>query len=224
MPEYETQIRRPGEQMITLLDVLPTVSTTAELVYWVMEKLGSRVNNVAIQSLDFTGTGQGTKLGESDFVFERQSAETRTAGHIAKIAIQTLEDSAQLQAYLQTVMRYMVRFDMENQILNGDGTGKQIDGLINRATAYDVTLDANVTGLQQLDIISTAILQCSLTFFPATATTLNPRDVNDIKLLKDDQKRYLFVATRTVCRRSAHGASRRSRRRARPEGLFSSAR
>lgn len=194
VPSYEREIIRPGEQQITLLDVLPQVATDSPLIYWVQEVLGSRTNNAGIQSLDFTGTGQGTALGESDFVFDQKSAETRTYGHTAKIALQMLEDAPQLRGYLENIMRYMVRFDLEDQVLNGDGVGTNFNGLKAQATAYDVTLDAFVTNIQKLDVLRVAILQCALTFFPATASLLHPKDAASIELLKDSQNRYLFVS------------------------------
>lgn len=195
IPEYEPQLIRPGEQPITLLDVLPRAMTESPLIYWVVEVLGSRTNNVDIQSLDFTGTDQGTALGESDFVFDQKSAETRTYGHTAKVALQILEDVGQLRGYLENIMRYMVRFDLEDQIINGDNTGKNFNGLKNQATAYDATLDNDlgVTALQNLDVIRLAIHQCALTFFPATATLLHPAEATSLELLKDEDKRYLFV-------------------------------
>ncbi len=194
IPIYEPTIIAPGQQPITLLDVLPRSSTQSSLIYWVREVLGSRTNNTGIQSLDFTGTDQGTALGESDFVFNQESAETRTFGHTAKIAIQLLEDVGQLRGYLDNQMRYMVRFDLEDQILNGDGTGKNISGIKNQATAYDVTQDAGTANLQKLDVLKWAVTQTALTFFPATGMVLHPNDATDIVLLKDGDQRYLFVS------------------------------
>lgn len=195
IPDYEPELIRPGEQPITLLDVLPRAMTDAALIYWVVEVLGSRTNNADIQSLDFAGTGQGTALGESDFVFDQKSAEVRTYGHTAKIALQILEDVGQLRGYLENIMRYMVRFDLEDQIINGDNTGKNFNGLKNQATAYDATLDNDlgVQVVQNLDVIRLAIHQCALTWFPATATLLHPAEATSLELLKDGENRYLFV-------------------------------
>ena len=195
IPVYEPQIIRPGEQPITLLDVLPRATTMSPLIYWVVEVLGSRTDNTGIQSLDFTGTDQGTALGESDFVFNQLSAETRTFGHTAKIALQLLEDVGQLRGYLDNIMRYMVRYNLEGQILGGDGTGKNISGLKTQGTAFDTTLDTalGVTNQQNLDVIRIAIHQCALTFFPATATILHPQEATGLELLKDGDQRYLFV-------------------------------
>lgn len=194
VPVYEPTIIAPGQQPITLLDVLPQTTTESPLIYWVVEVLGSRTNNVGIQSLDFTGTGQGTALGESDFVFNQLSTETRTFGHTGKIALQVLQDIGQLRGYLENQMRYMVRFDLEDQIVNGDGTSKNISGLKNQATAYDATLDntLGVTNIQNLDVLRLAIMQTALTFFPATGMLLHPYEATGLELIKDGQQSYLF--------------------------------
>ena len=195
IPIYEPNIIAPGEQPITLLDILPMTMTESPLVFWVVEVLGSRTNGTTIQSLDFTGTGQGDALGLVDFVFNQLSAETRTFGGRAKIALQMLEDVDQVRGYMENVMRYLVRFDAEDQIVNGDGTGTNITGLKVSATAYDATLDntLGVTNVQELDVLALAILQCALTFHPATAILLHQYEATAIQLLKDAEQRYLFV-------------------------------
>ena len=207
IPIYEPTILAPGVQPVTLLDIIPRVMTDSPLVYWVFEVLGSRTDGVAWQSLDFTGTDQGTALGTSDFVFDSASSETRTIGTIAKAALQMLADKAQLQAYIENQLRYLSRYKLEGQVLKGNGSGKNLSGINTTATAYDTDLDSarlvgtpNTGGIglhnanvQIMDILRIAKLQCDLTFFPATNIVLNQKDVAAVQLKKNSDREYLFV-------------------------------
>lgn len=196
VPSYETQIRAPGEEPNTLLNFIPRTRTMSSLIYWVVEVLGSRTDGVAIASLDFTGTGQGsTAFGSSDFVFNQLSAETRDFGHTSKVHLNMLADASQLRGYIENRMRFMVLANLASQVLTGDNTGKNFNGLKEQATAYDTTLDNDlgVSGIQNLDVLRLAIHQCALTYFPATAIILHPNQFTGLELLKDSTERYMLV-------------------------------
>jgi hypothetical protein len=192
---YDRDIVVPGQQAITLLDILPVSFTDESIVYWVEEVLASRTNNAAALTLDKQGTAQTTAYGESDFVFNELSAEVRSIGHFATVSQRTLADVKQLRAYIEGQMRYMTRYKLEQQILDGSGAGVQITGIKAAATAYDATLDntIGVTALQNLDVIRLAALQVALTHFPASAVILHPNEVAGMELLKDGNDGYLLV-------------------------------
>ncbi|MDF3573369.1 phage major capsid protein, partial [Enterobacter cloacae] len=78
----------------------------------------------------------------------------------------------------------------EGQLLNGDGTGDNLEGLNKVATAYDTSL--NASGDTRADIIAHAIYQVTESEFSASGIVLNPRDWHNIALLKDNEGRYIF--------------------------------
>lgn len=195
VPQYESTIIAPGQEPITLLDVLPRSPISGPIVWYMYEVLGSRTNGAAIQSLDFTGTGQGGSLGDSDFVFNQLSEQTRTFGHEADLAAQIVADVPQLRGYVDGQMRYMVRFDLEDQLVNGDNTSTNLNGLKNRATAYDTDLDTDVgvEAIQNMDVLRLAAHQCTLTWFPATFFLLHPLEATGLELIKDANENYMMV-------------------------------
>jgi HK97 family phage major capsid protein len=75
-------------------------------------------------------------------------------------------------------------------LLNGDGTGDNLTGLNQVATAYDAALTA--AGDTRADQIAHAIFQTSESEFEASGIILNPRDWHAIALLKDAEGRYIF--------------------------------
>jgi HK97 family phage major capsid protein len=87
-------------------------------------------------------------------------------------------------------MRYGLSYAEENEILNGDGTGQHLSGLITNATAYSASF--SVTGETDLDRLRQAILQAALALFPVDGIVLHPTDWAKIEMLKDAQGRYLI--------------------------------
>ncbi|MBD4917893.1 phage major capsid protein, partial [Xanthomonas citri pv. citri] len=71
----------------------------------------------------------------------------------------------------------------ENQLLNGNGTGQNLLGLLPQATAFAAPITvANATAVDRLRL---ALLQAQLAEFPATGIVLNPADWAGMELLKD---------------------------------------
>lgn len=196
VPEYQERIQPPGQQEVTLLNYLPMSMTNRSEVHWRQEKLTARTDGFGVQSIDFTGDGQGTALGESDFQFEDFSARTRTFGHHTDIAIQIIQDQPQLQSYIEGQMMYMVRYNLENQVLYGNPSQpRQWDSFNSSASNYDTALvnDLSVASPQKYDVLRLVKLQGDKTFFPTTLFVMNTDDHASLQLTKDNQGRYLFA-------------------------------
>lgn len=195
IPQYEPSILPPGEEQLTLVRALPMTITNYSRIHWRTEVLSGRVDGTGIQSLDFTGTGQGTALGKSDFVFADHNEEMRTFGHTSDLAIQILQDQGQLNGYIRNRMMYMSNWDLEDQLLFGDNTGMNLNSINAQATAYTPRLSSalNINQVHYLDVLRLAKLQGDNTYIPTTAFLLNRNDIAEIEVLKDNAGRYLFV-------------------------------
>ena len=87
-------------------------------------------------------------------------------------------------------MMYGLALKEEEQMLNGDGAGDNLEGINHVATGYDATLDA--TGDTLIDKLAHAIYQVSESEFSATGVVLNVRDWHKISLMKDSEGRYIL--------------------------------
>ena len=204
IPTWQDYIQAPGQERITLLDVIPTIGMTGTKLYWFQEVLGTSRDKVGLQSLDFTGTGQGDALTEANFKFRDFNAETRTFGTYTKFALQILQDVPYLQGYIDNQLMYIVRWDLERRIVRANPTTndsdkglsdeKNFQSLNGMATAYDLTLvtDLGVASPQRYDVLRLAKLQGDKTFFPTTHFVLNPDDHAALQLTKDNDGKYMF--------------------------------
>ena len=157
-------------------------TTGSNLIEWIRENVFT--NNAAMQS-------EGGLKAQSEITYERADVPVRTIAHFCKATKQILADFPQLQTLIDGRLTQGLKIKEDSQLLNGDGTGDNILGLIPQATSYDPTL--NKSGDTRVDTLRRAILQVRLrSYYPCTGIALNPSDWADIELLKDTQGRYLF--------------------------------
>lgn len=133
---------------------------------------------------------EGAKKPESSLKYDLVSTTAKVIAHYVKASRQILDDASQLASIIDGRLRYGLAFKEEQQLLNGDGTGQNLLGIIPQATPYVAPFDpGNAT---VIDKIRLAMLQSELAEFPATGIVLNPTDWARVELTKDSQGRYII--------------------------------
>lgn len=127
---------------------------------------------------------------ESDLRFDLVSTSAKVIAHWMKASRQILSDFAQLRSVIDQRLMYGLAFAEENQLLNGDGTGQNLNGIIPQATAF--TAPITITTPTEIDNLRLAMLQAELALFPSTGVVLNPKDWARIELEKDTTGRYII--------------------------------
>ncbi len=147
-----------------------------------------------VQETGFTNNaGMVAETGakpQSDIQFELKNTSAKVIAHWVKASRQIMSDAPMLASYIDGKLRYGLAYKEEQQLLNGDGTGQNLLGIIPQATAYSAPL--TVTGATTLDTLRLAMLQAVLAEFPATGHVLNPIDWAGIELTKDADGRYII--------------------------------
>ena len=181
-PEIVSNPFRP--RMIRSL--IPTVPVNSNLVEWVQ-------TNVRTNSADVVSEG-GTKP-KSDLTYDRKETPVRKIAHYFKTSMEVLQDFARLRAEIDNEGFEMLRQEEEDQLLLGDGTGINLNGMVPQATAFNPGVVQS--GDTAVDVLRRAILQVRQSYYGATGIILNPADWANIELLKDGENRYLFSAATT---------------------------
>ena len=204
-PEYMEQILEPAQEKRTLLDEFRIVNTKYTKLIWRQEKLSRREGSdgVSIQSLDFTGTGQGTTGTEVEFQFESKEEEMRTFLGLAYSSIQILQDVSYMQTYVGNQLEYEANRQLSISVLYGENargasdTSKQFStsALNIAATEFDTDTieEVDVSGTHLVDVLSASWLQASLTHIDPTVHFMHPTDYHRMLLTKDNDGRYMFV-------------------------------
>jgi HK97 family phage major capsid protein len=170
----------PPNRQFTIRDLLAPGRTSASSVEFVKE---TGFTNAAAP------VAEGAQKPKSDLQFNLFTTPVRTIAHIFKASRQILDDAPGLASYINARGTYGLKFVEEGQILNGDGAGQNLDGILNQATAFAPAFSvANETGIDRLRL---AILQVILAEYPASGFVLHPTDWAKIELTKDLGGNYI---------------------------------
>jgi hypothetical protein len=147
-----------------------------------------------VQETGFTNNAavvtEGPTKPKSDLTFELKNAPVRTIAHIFKASRQILDDAPALRSYIDARARYGLRYVEEAELLNGDGTGVHIKGLVPSATR---SMRRSCRPRRPASTSSASrSCRCSSPNFPASGIVLHPTDWAKIQLTKDSQLRYII--------------------------------
>ncbi len=196
----------PG-QIVTLAGASPVVLTVA----------AGGVNYDTGRITTTTAVGEviaiGKKATATEFIY---TAETKITPNTRKefdlltelvkdlsvkmpVPIRTLDDSPQLRGFINARMPTLLGLSEDKQLLYGDGTSRQILGLLAATSGVNQFLWSNgKPGDTQLDAIRRAANISALAELVSDALVINPSDLTDIELLKGDDGHYLFVQAQTA--------------------------
>lgn len=181
-------MRVPGivtipERRMTVRDLLTPGRTSQNAIQFVVET--GFTNNAAHVS-------EGGLKPQSNITFELVTKSVATIAHWMLASKQVLDDAPMLESHIDGRLRYGLAYVEEDQLLNGDGTGTNIHGIIPQASDYDAPI-TNIQNETMIDTVRLALLQSELAEFPATGIVLNPIDWTRIELTKDSENRYIFA-------------------------------
>lgn len=177
----------PVVRRMTIRDLLTPGRTTSNAIQYVKET--GFTNNAAT----VTETA-GTAKAQSEIKFDIDTDAVTTIAHWVLATKQILDDVPMLQSYIDGRLRYGLMYVEENQLLNGGGTGTDLNGIYTQATAYSAPIVPTAAGdLTKIDVIRLAMLQASLAELPSTGIVMHPSDWADIELTKTSDGAYLFA-------------------------------
>ena len=173
----------PQDRQFTIHDLLMPGRMDGNALEFVQET--GFVNNAGM-------VVEGDKKPQSDIKFDLKSTTAKVIAHYMKASRQILDDASQLQSYIDGRLRYGLAFKEEQQILNGDGTGQNLLGIIPQATAYVRPVGVATSAESKIDTLRYAMLQAVLAEYPASGHVLNPIDWAAIETLKDTSGQYII--------------------------------
>lgn len=140
-------------------------------------------------------TAQGSTLGASDFDITATSVNVEKIGTFMRITEEMLNDTPGLSSYLSARVPGKVLSVEDTEILNGDGSSPNLDGLFTDGTAFVTgsggAFYQSVESANEFDVLIAALNQLALSNYQADTILLNPTDFHKIVLLKSTANEYL---------------------------------
>jgi len=170
-------------QPLTVADLLASGTTNSSSISYVIES--------AFQDLTATVAEKGTKP-QLDLTLARRQDNVTKIANVAKVTDEMFQDAQAFESYLSNRMVFGVKRVEEAQLLNGNGTSPNLQGILNRTgLASTVTTSAGLTAQKAMEGIYNQItaLRAS-SFIEPDAIVIHPNDWQTIRLGKDGQQQY----------------------------------
>jgi len=177
------QIKYDPSRSVHIRSLLPLGSTDGQTIRFPKESAYS--DNAA-------ATAETSAFGQSDFDLAASTVNVEKIGTYMRITGEMLDDIKQLTSYLSARVPEKVLSVEDNEILNGDGSSPNLDGLFTDGTAFaagDFALA--IESANEFDVLTVALNQLNLANYQADTILLNPTDLHKMILLKSTANEYL---------------------------------
>ena len=166
--------------------LFPKLRTAANTIEWVYETGQDG-------TIDGTAEGAAKDQIDNDFVVTSVALVKRAA--YFKVSTEMLDDVSFMEGWLRNKLIVRLFLDVDNQVLNGNGSAPNLKGIIDYATAFAAGTFANaVDSANDADSLVVAANQIRLANHNGALTIMmHPSDVAALKLVKlsASDKRYV---------------------------------
>jgi HK97 family phage major capsid protein len=194
-PQYDPDVALPTTPL-GIRSVITIGQTSADVVSWVAQNL--RTNNATVVAEAATAAGAVAKP-ESDLGFVAQQTPVKTIATWIAATRNAMDDIANLRGIIDQELSGMVEEELEDQIINGDGTGQNFLGIAHTPGLTTQAFDTDILtttrkGRTKVRTEGRAV---------ATAYVLNPVDWEALDLTMSSSGVYYFggpqqLGTRTL--------------------------
>jgi len=183
-------------------DLFPVRRTNAAVIEY-FRQLGFTTlqaghgTNSASSVAERSGGNFGVKP-QSSFAFVGEQAPVRTLAHWEAAHRNVLADEPQLRSIIDNELMYGLRLLEDSQILNGDGTGENLLGVLQTPNIQEYAWSDGATSPvpdTKADAIRRAATLSFLAYYEPSGIVLHPNDWEDIELTKDQQGQYLVAVS-----------------------------
>ena len=166
----ETALRDPNA-VISLFDVI----NTDQNAFSYLEET-TFTNNAA-------EAAEGSAVGEAALAFTEQTEAIRKMGVFIPVTDELLADESGIQGYLNSRLQTMIRLRLDSQLLSGDGTAPNLEGILDagKASVGSTDFSSYAGTLGKIGAIYGAITDIRVNAFTEPdAIIMHPNDWNDI--------------------------------------------
>lgn len=181
-PEFYGLVPPTYARPLTIRDVITVGQTGTDQIDYA--RLVS-VTNAAAPTAEATTHDNGTKP-ESSMTFERVSTTVKTIAHWMAATKRALADAGQLRTLVDQFLRYGLEEELEDQVINGDDTGEEFEGILEVDGTQDQAFDDDI-----FVTIRKALTKVRVTGRATpTGVAIHPADDERIDLAKDANERF----------------------------------
>ena len=187
-----TPIPRSAPFFMSLFSAVPTVGNTVSYAEMKNPDGGAGM------------TAEGAAKTQADFDFVEAKANVRKVTSYIKTSKEALEDIDALAGEINNELLTLVKLKADSQLLSGDNTGQNLNGILTIAQAFTGgSLAATIPLANNFDVLVAAITEVATAEvvsgepagFMANVIVMNPIDVAAMRLTKSTTGEYVFPIT-----------------------------
>ena len=166
----ETALRDPNA-VISLFDVI----NTDQNAFSYLEET-TFTNNAA-------EAAEGSAVGEAALAFTERTESIRKMGVFIPVTDELLADESGIQGYLNSRLQTMIRLRLDSQLLSGDGTAPNLEGILDagKSSVGSTDFSSYAGTLGKIGALYGAITDIRVNAFTEPdAIIMHPNDWNDI--------------------------------------------
>ena len=132
-------------------------------------------------------------LPQKELDFAERTANVRKIGVHAKYSAEMAEDLPNLVSEIRNFLIADLRRVVDTQILSGNGSGENLVGILQNATAYSAgSFAGTVLDANNFDVIETAVTQVIVNLFNPNYVVVHPIDQAKMNLAKGNDGHYVL--------------------------------
>lgn len=190
--QFDPMVPR-AQRTARVRDLFPVARTSSNLIDFFRvvgfaENLGK--GNAGMVP-DYSGGNFGLKP-QSKLVFTSDQATVKTIAHWEAIHRHTIQDVPAIQTTVNNELLYGLKLKEDDQILNGDGTGDNLRGVLNTPGIQQYTPGGTEW---KSDSLRRAITLAVLAYYPPTGIVLHPNDWEDVELQRGTTNDHYAITT-----------------------------
>ena len=138
--------------------------------------------------------GEGIAKPQTDFDLVEASSEVKKTAVWIKVSKEMVDDLPFMRGEINTELMELVELKLDSQILSGDGTGNNLNGLDNYVQPFtpDAQFLASIPFANDSDVLRVAMAQIENANFVPNYIVMNPSDVAAMELTKTSVGEYTY--------------------------------
>lgn len=170
------------QRPLMIRDLITPGTTDSDTVEYVRV---TAFTNAAVPVAEATTTSNGTKP-ESALTTAKVTTPVKTIAHWIPVTKRALSDAAQIRTLIDNFLEYGLEEELEDQIVAGDGTGENFEGLATVSGTQSQAWDTDLLTTTRKAKTKVRTVGRSV----PNAYLLNPLDVEAMDLLQDNEARF----------------------------------
>lgn len=189
VPEQTGIIEMLGRRTLTMRDLISVRRTSSDTVEYVRQTAHTNAaaavpeaqSAAPIDGTTVTNVTGGLKP-EGSWTFERVSTSVKTIAEWVPVTKRALADAAQLEDLIRDELEADLAEAEENQILNGDGVGENLTGILNTSGIQTQAFDTDIFTSVRKAVTKARVIGRVV----PNGVVLNPVDVERVDLAREN--------------------------------------